>query len=209
MERRKLRMFISLMLSSVLIAFISVNLIQAGFYRECEQEPSEREISESWMGVYMNGIKVGYSHNQEVCFKKGGKPFKKISNESWMRVSRLGGNPVEIKTVEESLCDGQSRPLEMVLRTKMSDSETVIKAEIKPDMIVFRAGESIVKELAYQEEFYIGVPLEKIIEEEGLKEGSEYDLKLLDPLSYVQLKAVYAWFQFSGSVFYQDILRPA
>lgn len=184
MEPRLLRMFISLMLRSVLIAFISVSLIQADFYREYEQEPSEKRISESWMGVYMNGIKVGYSHNLEVCLKKGGKPFKKSYNESWIRVSRLGGNPVEIKTVEKSLYDGQYRPLEMVMRTKMSDSETVIKAEIKPNMIIFKAGESIVKELACQEEFYLGVPLEKIIKEEGLKEGSEYDFKLLDPLSY-------------------------
>jgi hypothetical protein len=184
MERRPLRIFMSLMLWSVLFAFLSVNLTQADFYREDEQKPSEKRISESWMGVYMNGIKVGYSHNQEMYLKKGGETFKKSSNESWMRVSRLGGNPVEIKTVEEFLYDEQYRPLELVMRTKMSDNETVIKAEIKPNMITFKTGETTVKELTYQEEFYLGVPLEKIIEEEGLKEGSEYDLKLLDPLSY-------------------------
>ena len=184
MECRLLRLLVRLMMRSVLIAFFSLCLMRADFYRTYEQEPSDERISESWMGIYMNGIKVGYSHNQEMHLKKGGDLLKKSYSESWMQVSRLGGNPVEIKTFEESLYDGQHRPLEMVMRTKMSDSETVIKAEIKPNLIIFKTGESIIKELAYQEEFYLGVPLEKIIEEEGLKKGCEYNFKLLDPLSY-------------------------
>lgn len=144
----------------------------------------EKEISESWMGVYMNGVKVGYSHTREISFVKGGKSLKKSTSESWMEVSRLGGNPVEISTSEESLFDAQGRPLEVEVKRKMSDSETMIQAEILQDKIRFKTGEKVVEELAHQEDFYLGVPLEKIIQDEGFQRGKEYDFKLLDLLSY-------------------------
>jgi len=143
----------------------------------------EEKISESWMGIYMNGIKVGYSYSQEFSLIKNGKKYKKDFNESWMRVSRLGGNPVEIVASQESLCDEQERPLECILRMKMSESETVMKAEIGPDKILFKSGDKVLKELPYKEEFYLGTPLEKIIEEKGLRPGKKYNFKILDPIS--------------------------
>ncbi len=42
----------------------------------------EEKISESWMGVYMGGIKVGYSHNEEFSLIKNGKKLKKSFSES-------------------------------------------------------------------------------------------------------------------------------
>ena len=144
----------------------------------------EKKISESWMGVYMGGIKVGYSHNEEFFSIKNGKKIKKSLSESWMKVARLGGNSIEIATVQESIYDEQGIPLECIIRIKMSESETVMRAEIGPDKILFKSGDKIIKELPYEEEFYLEVPVEKIIEEEGLKPGNKHNFKILDFTSY-------------------------
>ncbi len=147
-------------------------------------QPGEKRISESWMGIYISGIKVGYSHSLQLSLTKNGKKYKKDRSESWMRVSRLGGNPVEVRTIQESLSDEQGRPLACVLRTKMAESETVTEAEVVPDRIVFRSQGKVIKELSYEEEFYFGTPLKKILEEGGLKPGKKYSFKVLEPLTY-------------------------
>jgi hypothetical protein len=146
-------------------------------------ESREKKISESWMGVYMNGIKVGYNFYQEFSLIENGNQYTKQVDESWIRVSRLGGNPVELITIQESLYDAQGRPLECILRTKMSESETVIKAEISHDKIVFLSENKVIKELPY-EEFFLGTPIEKIIEEKGLSPGQKHTFKILDFTTY-------------------------
>jgi len=147
-------------------------------------EVREEKNSESWMGVYMNGIKVGYSFSQEFSLVKNGKKYRRDYNESWMKVSRLGGNPVEIITIQESSYDEQGRPLETLMRIKMSESETLIKAEISPDKIIFKSEDKIIKELPYEEKFYLGTPVKKVIEEGGLKPGKKYTFKILDLTTY-------------------------
>jgi hypothetical protein len=59
----------------------------------------------------------------------------------------------------------------------------VIKAEVMPDRIVFYSGDKITKELPYTEKFHFGVPLQKIIEEDGLNAGKKYTFKILEPLT--------------------------
>lgn len=144
------------------------------------QAPAGEKISESWMGIYMNGVKVGYSLNQEFSLIKSGKRYRKEYDKSWMKISRLGGNPVELTTIQESLYDEKSKPLECVLRTKMSETETVMKAEIVRNKIIFQIGDKVIKELPYEEEFYLEIPVRQIIEQEGLKPGKKYSFKILD-----------------------------
>ncbi|UCC38201.1 MAG: transglutaminase domain-containing protein [Candidatus Aminicenantes bacterium] len=156
------------------------------YYPEKEESGKIKEevTQESWMGIYMNELKVGYSHELEISLLKGGMKYKKSYSESWMKVSRLGGNPVEIMTKQESLYDEDDRPLETLLRTKMSEIEMVIKAEIHPERILFKSNGKLIKELPYKEKFYLGVPIEKIINEEGLKSGKKYKFKILEPLTH-------------------------
>lgn len=168
----------------ILMAFLLAAIFHSGLKENGRSAEKDENVSESWMGIYMDGIKVGHSHSQEEVFIKKGKKYQSNRNEAWMRISRLGGNPVEMQTIEESLHDAQGRPLEALIRTKISDAETVIRAEIKPDRVMFKAGEKLVKELPYREEFYLGVPLKKIMREEGMKPGRSYDFKILDPVSY-------------------------
>ncbi|MGB6866189.1 MAG: transglutaminase-like domain-containing protein [Candidatus Aminicenantaceae bacterium] len=152
------------------------------FYREASSQETG-DVSETWMGVYMQGVKVGYSHSKEFNLVKDGKTFQKSIQESLMRVSRLGGNPVEISTMQDSLYDAERNPVETTIRTKLSQNETVIKAEVKPDRIVFYVGDKITKELPYAEKFDFGVPLAKIIETDGLSAGMDYTFKILEPLT--------------------------
>ena len=160
------------------------------FYADQETFPSseileskEKKISESWMGVYMNGIKVGYNFNQEFSLIENGKQYTKEVDESWIRVTRLGGNPVELTTIQESLYDAQGRPLECILRTKLSESETIIKAEISQDKIVFLSEDKVIKELPY-EEFFLGTPVKKIIEEKKTILVSTYPKKRARALGF-------------------------
>jgi len=150
-----------------------------------ESSPAkDKKISESWAGIYMNGVKVGYSHNQQFSVKQNGKKCRKDVDESSMKVSRLGGKPVQILSVQESLSDEKGRPLECTLRMKMSETETVIRAEVDAGKILFKSNGKAIKELPYKEEFYLGPPLEKIIKEDGLKSGKKYNFKILDPVIY-------------------------
>ncbi len=149
-----------------------------------DQPLKPKKISESWMGVYMERIKVGYSVSQEFSLMRNGHRTKKVWDKLWMRVSRLGGNPVELSTIQESFYDTQGKPLESILRTKMSENETIIKAEIGRDKIMFKSGDKIIKEFTHEGEVYFGTPIEKIIEENGLKPGHKYTFKILDFTTY-------------------------
>ncbi len=156
--------------------------VNEAFCREASGQETG-DVSETWMGVYMQGVKVGYSHSREFDLVQDGKFFQKSIQESYMKVSRLGGNPVEISTSQDSLYDAEKNPVATTIRTKLSLSETVIRAEVKPDRIVFFFGDKITKELPYTEKFYLGVPLDEIIEDNGLSAGKEYTFKILEPLT--------------------------
>ena len=140
--------------------------------------------SESWMGIYMNGIKVGYSHSQETIIKKEGKKLIEALNQSRMKVSRFGGNPVEIISIQESLYDLKKKPLKVILKTRMSEIETVIQAEITPKRVIFKLAGEVVKELLYDKEFYLEVPLDNIIQGGDFKPGNILNYKILDPIAY-------------------------
>lgn len=138
---------------------------------------------ETWMGVYMQGVKIGYSLSREFDIVRDGITFQKSIQESYMKVSRLGSHPVEISTSQDSLYDAERNPMETTLRTKLSLNETVIKAKVKPDRIVFFSGDKITKEMPYTEKFDFGVPLDKIIKADGLSAGKQYTFKILEPLT--------------------------
>jgi len=166
--------FVSLLSTMVVRAEVSAERIVGS------EEAKEEKISEIWMGMYLNGIKVGHSCYKEFSFLREGKKCRRDCSESWMKVSRLGGNPVEIITIQESWYDDQGNPTETLMRMKLSESQTLLRAEIAPDKIIFRSEEKIIKELPYEEKFYLGNPLEEIIEKEGLRPGKKYHFKVLD-----------------------------
>jgi hypothetical protein len=170
---------------SLILLLFSMSVESENLWKTSRLRPANHEklTSESWMGIYMEGVKVGYSHNRESVFSKEGEKFTKSISESWMRVSRLGGAPVEITSAQESLYRGEEIPVEIVIRTKMSESEIVISAEIHEGKILFRMEEKLIEELTYSEEFYLGIPVEKIIREGDLKPERTFTYRILDPLS--------------------------
>lgn len=167
-----------------LLIFLSVFLILTFTSVSIAFEEKGQVISEYWMGVYMEGVKVGYSHEFITSFSNRGEKFIKSLNESRMKVSRLGGVPVEIQTTQETLYRGEEIPVETVVRTKMSESEIILKAEILEDKILFKTGEKLIREYPYTEKFYLGIPVKKIIQEGSLKPGKKFEFLILDPLSY-------------------------
>ena len=160
-----------------------IGLIWLSFvFIQAEKIPETK--SEIWMGMYMQGIKVGYSRLVEEYILKDGETVLRNLNESMMQVSRLGSNPIEIASVQESYFNLDGHPLMTLMRTKMSESETVIKADIQPDKVIFSLGGKKVKEMPYTDKFYLGVPIDEIAEKDGFKAGAEYSFKILDPISY-------------------------
>lgn len=149
--------------------------------KQAGPDPPGEEI---WMGVYINDIKVGYSRFSESRAVREGQNVTLLSSESLIIVSRLGGNPIELLTRQETWLDDEDRPLETRVRTKMSQTETVIRAEVRPNTVVFYLGDRIAKELPYVEKFHVDVPVQDIIETEGLHPGASYEFKILDPVAY-------------------------
>ncbi len=175
--------------SIIFAAFLMVNLswrsVQTGTHpKNLEEAPGETITDELWMGIYMGGVKVGYSQITQAFFTKDGKDFRRRSIESWIKVSRLGGGAVEIETVQVSLYDARHRPLKTVMRMKMSESETVIQAEMSGQKVLFKLGDRVIKELPFEGEVFLEVPLERIFQDEGLKPGRRYVFQVLDPFSY-------------------------
>ena len=144
--------------------------------------PEGKRFSETWMGIYINGVKIGYSHSQEFLLVRNGEKYLKNLQMSFMKISRLGSNPVELLTTEETLYDVNRNPVRTVIKTKMSESETIIEIKYFPNKIVFKLGKNI-NEVPYKEKFYLGVPLEKIIKEGKLKPGNKFNFKILDVIS--------------------------
>ncbi|NIM90875.1 MAG: hypothetical protein GTO17_08000 [Candidatus Aminicenantes bacterium] len=188
---RTLRFLWSLAFSAFFISLFSTVAARAEVPAERIvglREAKEEKISETWMGMYLNGIKVGYSFHQEFSFLKDEKKCQRDYSESWMKVTRLGGNPVEIITIQETWYDDQQTPTETLMRMKLSESETRFQAEITRDKIIFRSEDKIIKVLPYGEKFYLATPFEEIIEKEGLRPGTKHDFKVLDLTTHSLVK---------------------
>jgi len=162
---------------NLLIFFLNFSILgTAGF--------QDKDRHETWMGLYMQGIKIGHSYLFKEKIHRDHKEYTRIYSETKMEVSRLGGNPVEMTTAEEFLYDGEDRPVEAVVKTKMSEQEINVRAKINPDSVVFKMEGKTVKEIPIKEPFYLEVPVKKIIEQKKLKKGAVYDYKILDPMAY-------------------------
>lgn len=157
----------------------------------CKGLAEEKTLSESWMGIYMEGIKVGHSHVLETSFTSQGKDYQKLISESWTKISRLGGAPVEIRSSQESLTREGEIPVETTVRSRFSESEMVITARVLEDKIEFISGEKRIKEIPYSSEFYFGIPLHMIIEQGNLKPGRSFNFPVLDPFSYAIQNAAF------------------
>ena len=180
---RRSGIMVKILVMGCLLTFVNITALSQETERNKKDE-KETLISETWMGVYMNGVKIGYSHDIEKTAPQNGKNYIKTYSESRIQVSRLGGSTLELVTIQESLHDNEENPVETVLRTKMSKNETVIAAEIRPGTIVFKLAGEIIKELPYQEKVFLGVPLDKICREKGLTSGDKYSFKIIDPIAY-------------------------
>ncbi len=168
----------------LVLLMVCVGSSSIPFLNASKQAGPEPSGEETWMGIYINDVKVGHSRFSESRTKREGEDVTLLSSESVITVSRLGGNPIELLTRQETWLGEDGAPLETSVVTKMSQTETVIRAEIRPDTVVFYLGDRVAKEIPYTERFHVDVPVEEIITAEGLHSGASFEFKILDPVAY-------------------------
>ena len=139
---------------------------------------------EVWMGLYINQVKAGYQRFRTSSVFLEGKKHTMSRSESRISVSRLGGSPVNLTTLQESWYDSRGNPVKVRVKTRMSQEETVITAEVHPGHIVFEMQGETVKTVSVSEPVYFEVPLEKIIDSGQLKSGFHAVYPMVDPVAY-------------------------
>jgi len=143
-----------------------------------------QEADDAWMGIYMQGIKIGYQHTRDHRFVKADREWWTSTSESRVSISRLGGNPVEIVTVLETTVDADENPYSLRMQTNMAGTALDVTVEIDNGKIRFLTGGEEIKTIEVREEFYLSVPIEKIIREGGMLTGRRFDFRILDPLAH-------------------------
>ncbi|MBN1273387.1 MAG: hypothetical protein JXB26_14055 [Candidatus Aminicenantes bacterium] len=140
----------------------------------------QKSCAESWMGVFMEEIKVGYIHRYEETFLQEGKELRRAVEESLVRVSRLGGNPIVMDSRQESVYGLDGRPLTSILCMKLAQNVIKIKAEIKPREVVFFMAGRKIKSIFPEEKFYLASPLAELSAQGKLRPGKDFQFKVLD-----------------------------
>lgn len=143
-----------------------------------------QESDDTWMGIYIQGIKVGHQHKREHRFVRAGREWITSTSESRVRISRLGGAPVEIVTVLETTTDTENHPRSLRMQTNMAGTALDVSVEITNGEIRFTTGNEEIKTREFREDFYLSVPIEKIIRERGMRSGRRFDFQILDPLAH-------------------------
>ena len=143
---------------------------------------SLQEADDTWMGIYMQGIKVGRQHTREQRFVQEDREWLSTKSESRVSLSRLGSGPVEIITVLESISDADGNPRSLRMRTNLAGTAMDVAVEVADGMIRFMSGGEDIKKMEVPGEFYLSVPIDKIIREGGLRDGRRYEFQVLDPL---------------------------
>jgi hypothetical protein len=96
---------------------------------------AEPRAKESWIGMYFNGTKMGYTriHTSPSTFR--GKPATKLTTTSVARIALLG-NSVEQNTSSVTYTGNGSQPIYQEYKLESNGSTTNIKAEYLPGKIV-------------------------------------------------------------------------
>jgi hypothetical protein len=90
---------------------------------------------ESWIGMYFNGTKMGYTRIQTEPARFRGKAATKMTSTSVAKIALLG-NTVEQNTSTTTYTDSSSRPIYQEYKLTSNGSTTNIKAEYLPGKIV-------------------------------------------------------------------------
>lgn len=155
--------------------------LQGPFLSFAGKTASPDETSfESWMGIFMEEVKVGHLHRFEERIRRKGKDLLKVVEESVVRVSRMGGNPVVLDSRQESVCRPDGRPLTSLFRVKMAQQTLDIKAEVGSREVAFFMDGRLVKTLPAAGRLYVSSPLKELAAQNRMRPGETARFKILD-----------------------------
>jgi len=145
----------------------------------------EAEIKEeSWHGIYVQGQKVGYGYSCQRIVVRDHRQYVENYSESKIKVSRLGGVPIEINTRESIFYDREDNLQKVVVETTMTGDKISLEAQVKSGKIVFFAGGKQVNEVSSPGKFYAEIPIKKLLDEGKIQPGYNQDFLVIDPLTY-------------------------
>lgn len=145
-------------------------------------QPKVKE--ESWQGIYVQGQKVGYGYSCRRILTRDNRQYEEYFSESKIKVSRLGGVPIEINTRESIFYDEQGNLQKVMVETTMTGDKISLEARVEPGKVVFFAGGKQVKEVNTPDKFYAEIPIKELLAEGKMQPGYNQDFRLIDPLTY-------------------------
>lgn len=148
------------------------------------QEPPGAIQEENWMGIYIKNQKVGYAHSYRRLVSLQGREYEEHFSESVIKVSRLGGTPLDIETRQSTFYNKDGRIERLVVETTMAGDKIQLEAVVEPQKIIFYLGGQKIKEIPGEKEFHAEIPVKKLLAEGKIQPGFGQDFLIIDPLSY-------------------------
>jgi|Deesub1362B_J571_1020462.scaffolds.fasta_scaffold00002_179 hypothetical protein len=151
--------------------------------KETREKPTAIQ-EESWMGIYIRNQKVGYAHSYRRLVSLRGREYEEHFSESVIKVSRLGGTPLDIETRQSTFYNKEGRLERLLVETTMAGDKIQLEAVVEPKKIIFYLGGQKIKEIPWEKEFYAEIPVKKLLAEGKIQPGFSQDFLIIDPLSY-------------------------
>jgi transglutaminase-like putative cysteine protease len=142
---------------------------------------------DSWMGVYFNGAKVGYSSEHSAPTTYNGQPAVHVTSRSVMHMTLLG-TTVEQDETEDFVTKSDSTPIEETLDVKSNGSEMHIQATYDLSRHEVRCriaagGHATTKTLAIPEGAVLATDPSMLAEGRKLAVGQKLTFTYLNPIS--------------------------
>jgi len=140
-------------------------------------------VEEDWMGIYIKGVKVGYTVSKTIPEKNG----YQIRERTLLKLS-IGGEEKFLKSLIVSRADKDY--LLQSFRFKLSSTEQTMSAEgkIKGKNLFLTshiAGQTQETTIPLGEGAFLPASIESIVAKKGLRIGKEYKYQIFDPTTFM------------------------
>ncbi len=139
---------------------------------------------EQWMGIYMNGGKVGYAFDRVEKTPEGYSLTEEMDTTLTVQ-----GSTQEVSTVTRSRVDGSLVLKDFEFSLKSGFANTTIKGEVEGKVMklhINSAGTESVMDLPLSEPPHLSSDIEIYLKKEGLKVGEKFHLPFFDPSTLSQ-----------------------
>lgn len=145
---------------------------------------SEEEIErETWMGIYLNEKKIGYSHFSISRTKLDGQDVYRVSDETYMKM-KYTGQTYDASVNAEAYLKKNFAPISfsMNIFTEVYRVEITGKARgNKIEVLVNSGGTPVRKTFPAPSSYYLPIGLDMMLAKQKLEIGKPYRVNLFDP----------------------------